>query len=191
MSPTGGRSLRVRVASGDDEPALVVGPAPRASGRALLVDGRRVPAVIEVVEEGRAIVSIGARRPGRTTVVFGSRVFAAPSDGIERLEIVIDGWRFELDVEDERRASLRERASRAGAAAAGSGPAEVRAVIPGRVVAVSVAPGEVVGLGQHILVIEAMKMQNELRSPRAGTAGRVAVVPGQRVEVGDLLLVIE
>jgi biotin carboxyl carrier protein len=55
---------------------------------------------------------------------------------------------------------------------------------------VSVATGDTVTAGQEILVIEAMKMQNELRSPRAGTVVRLAVGVGARVELGDLLVVI-
>jgi biotin carboxyl carrier protein len=54
-----------------------------------------------------------------------------------------------------------------------------------------VAPGEAVVAGQGLLVVEAMKMQNELRTLRGGTVSRVAVVEGQTVEAGTLLVVIE
>jgi biotin carboxyl carrier protein len=70
------------------------------------------------------------------------------------------------------------------------GPVHVRAIIPGRIVALNVAPGDDVTAGQQLLVLEAMKMQNELRAPRDGTIDRVAVGVGVNVEVGDLLLVI-
>jgi biotin carboxyl carrier protein len=53
-----------------------------------------------------------------------------------------------------------------------------------------VVPGDPVGAGQQVLVLEAMKMQNELRAPRAGSVERVAVAVGENVEVGDLLMVI-
>jgi pyruvate carboxylase len=59
------------------------------------------------------------------------------------------------------------------------------------VVSVAVAPGDAVGAGQQLLVVEAMKMQNELRAPRAGTVERVAVGERSTIEVGDLLVVIE
>ena len=62
---------------------------------------------------------------------------------------------------------------------------------PGVVVSVSVVPGDAVVAGQQLLVVEAMKMQNELRAPRDGTITRVGVGAGQTIEVGDLLLVIE
>jgi len=54
-----------------------------------------------------------------------------------------------------------------------------------------VVPGDSVGAGQHVLVLEAMKMQNELRAPRDGVISRVAVGTGRTIEVGDLLLVLE
>ena len=111
--------------------------------------------------------------------------------GIRRVEVVLDGWRFEVDVESEARARLRERATSADVDAAHGGPLELRAIIPGRVLSVDVAEGDAIEAGGRLLVIEAMKMQNELRAPRGGTVGRVAVGPGQTVELGDLLLVVE
>ena len=107
------------------------------------------------------------------------------------LEVVVDGWRFELEVEDEARAVLRERASRDRGAASIGGTPEIRAIIPGRIVELAVAPGDRVEAGDRVLVLEAMKMQNELRAPRAGSVTRVGVGAGDTVEIGDLLLVIE
>jgi biotin carboxyl carrier protein len=124
----------------------------------------------------------------RTRVVL--EVMVQVDGGIRRREVLVDGFRFEVDVESERIAALRERASRGRVASAHSGPLDVHAIIPGRVVAVSVAPGDPVTAGQQLLVVEAMKMQNELRSPRDGTISRVAVAPGVNIEVGDLLVVI-
>ena len=66
----------------------------------------------------------------------------------------------------------------------------MRAIIPGVVVAVSVAVGDQVSTGQQLLVVEAMKMQNELRATRAGTVQQLAATAGQTIEVGDLLVVI-
>ncbi len=110
--------------------------------------------------------------------------------GSRRYEVVVDGWRFELEVEDASRARLRRRATRAADASAASGPADIRAIIPGRIAAVRVTVGDTVEAGQTLLVVEAMKMQNELRSPRSGTVERVAVGDGQTVDRGDLLLVL-
>jgi biotin carboxyl carrier protein len=129
-----------------------------------------------------------AERTTRSVLV--GRVVATDRTGVPSLEVIVDGWRFEFTTEPESRAGLRERARRGADAAGHGGPTEMRAIIPGRVVGVSVAAGDTVAAGQEILVIEAMKMQNELRSPRAGTVERLAVGAGARVELGDLLVVI-
>jgi biotin carboxyl carrier protein len=115
----------------------------------------------------------------------------ARRSGVEHREVIVDGWRVAVEVESERRAALRDRASRGRAAAGRGGPTEVRAIIPGVVVSVSVAAGDAVVAGQQLLVVEAMKMQNELRAPRDGVILRVAVGAGQTIEVGDLMLVLE
>jgi biotin carboxyl carrier protein len=115
----------------------------------------------------------------------------AAGRGVRRLEVVLDGWRFEVEVEDDARASLRERATSERGALGGGGPLELRAIIPGRVVSVDVAVGDIVEAGGRLLVVEAMKMQNELRAARSGTVSRVSVGAGQTVERGDLLLVVE
>jgi len=75
--------------------------------------------------------------------------------------------------------------------AAGSGPEGVVSVMPGRVVRVLVSPGDEVKTGQGLVVVEAMKMENEICAPRAGRIMAVHVEPGRAVEAGAILLVIE
>jgi len=110
---------------------------------------------------------------------------------VRTVEVVVDGWRFELEVEDARQAALRAKARRASSDVASRGPVEVRAIIPGRVVSVDVEVGDEVEAGRHLLVLEAMKMQNELQAPADGRIARVAVSAGLTVDRGDLLVVIE
>ena len=112
------------------------------------------------------------------------------SDGSAVVEVVVRGWRFVFRVEPERRASLRDRATRPSAVGVGDAPLELRAIIPGRVSSVAVVAGDRVDAGQELLVIEAMKMQNELRSPRDAVVERVAVAAGQTIELGDVLVVL-
>jgi biotin carboxyl carrier protein len=109
--------------------------------------------------------------------------------GAVQVEVVAGGWRFELEVEPTGRADLRERATRAGSAARGHS-LEVHAMIPGRVVAVAVAAGDTVRIGAPLLVVEAMKMQNEVPSPADAVVARVCVTPGDTVELGDVLVVL-
>jgi biotin carboxyl carrier protein len=106
------------------------------------------------------------------------------------VEVVVDGWRFELEVEDARLADLRGRATAGRAVRTHDGPLEVRAIIPGRVLSVAVTVGDVVTAGQRLLAVEAMKMENELRAPRDGTVERVTAVVGQTVDPGDSLVVL-
>jgi acetyl/propionyl-CoA carboxylase alpha subunit len=106
------------------------------------------------------------------------------------LEVVLDGWRFEFELEDADRADLRARASTRSSVASGDGPTEVRAIIPGRVASVAVTPGDAVTAGTRLLSVEAMKMENEVRAPRDGTVTQVAVAAGETVELGDVLVVL-
>ncbi|MDQ2933602.1 MAG: acetyl-CoA carboxylase biotin carboxyl carrier protein subunit [Chloroflexota bacterium] len=78
-----------------------------------------------------------------------------------------------------------------GSAAVHAGPVEVKATLPGLIVAVEVAPGDEVEAGASLVTIEAMKMQNEVRAPRPGRVGRIAVEAGQTVATGALLLLLE
>jgi biotin carboxyl carrier protein len=159
-----------------------------ATERALRIDerpGTGDPADEAVTVEPQASPATGHR-------ILVGHIGAMDPAGRRALEVVVDGWRFEFDVEDAARAELRERASRDSSGRAGAGePLEIRAIIPGRIASVAVTAGDTVELGQTLLAVEAMKMQNELRAPRAGTVARVAAAAGTTVELGDLLVVLE
>ncbi len=184
-NPTVGRGMLGGAAAG----AVDAEPGDDGTGvlaqRHWVVDDEPVVATLEPAGHGRHLLAEGDER---------TRVVLEPSHqetgGIRRREVLVDGFRFEIDVEAERVAALRERAGRGRAASAHSGPLEVRAIIPGKVVSVSIATGDAVTAGQQLLVVEAMKMQNELRAPRDGTIERVGVAQGVNIEVGDLLVVI-
>jgi biotin carboxyl carrier protein len=107
------------------------------------------------------------------------------------VEVELDGWRFVFHVEDAERAALRARATRTSSSSVGTAILPIRTPIPGRIVSVDVSVGDAVIAGQRLLVVEAMKMQNEVRAPRAGSTVRVDVVAGQAVEAGAVLLLIE
>jgi biotin carboxyl carrier protein len=155
---------------------------------------RTARATLRWLDSERAALEGSDAGPGGRGPRQAIRVLLLPplrsSGGAVRREVIVDGWRFELEVEPAARVALRDRARRGREAATHSGPTEVHAMIPGVVVSVAVVPGETVVAGQQLLAIEAMKMQNELRAPRGGIVERLAVAPGQRIDVGDLLLVI-
>jgi len=190
--PLGGAARDVEAAKAasatDDMPVLAAEPA---AWPTILVDGLPLTARLIRRGPGRGVLVVGEwGGSDRHRIVFTDDPVIG-SDGVTRREVVVDGWRIEVELEPERRAALRERARTGRAATAKGGPTEVKAIIPGRVVSVSVATGDAVTAGQQILVVEAMKMQNELRAPRDGTIRQIAVGPGVTIEVGDLLLVIE
>jgi biotin carboxyl carrier protein len=83
------------------------------------------------------------------------------------------------------------RSAHAEAALHGHGQVTIVAPMPGRVVRVLVANGDQVDVRQPVVVVEAMKMENELRAPRAGHIKEIAVAPGTSVEAGRVLAVIE
>jgi glutaconyl-CoA/methylmalonyl-CoA decarboxylase subunit gamma len=168
---------------------LAVAPAEEAeeavsTQRHLLVDGAPTDARVRSLGGGRYAL---AERAGGSRLVLETEEVGS---GIRSREVLVDGFRLIVEAESERIAALRERATRGRSASGASGPLQVKAIIPGKVVAVSVAPGEAVTAGQQLLVVEAMKMQNELRAPRDGTVERVGVSVGVNIEIGDLLVVI-
>ncbi len=100
-------------------------------------------------------------------------------------QVILHGALYSTLVEDEREKRLRGQAS--GTVAEGV-EFSLRAPMPGLVVSVPVADGQVVKKGDVLLVLESMKMQNELKSPRAGSVARIKVAAGDRVEKKQILL---
>jgi hypothetical protein len=143
------RAVRATIAPStrlEGDPAMTVEPAPDPAkvlaGREMpesddpLVDGVPFPARLERFGPDRARLTLTeGGEPLRLPIVLGEpRVDRARGTTVR--EVVIRGWRIEVDVEPERRAVLRERARRGAGVTAHGGPLEVRAIIPGRVVAV-------------------------------------------------------
>lgn len=102
--------------------------------------------------------------------------------------VTIHGRRIPVVVETWRERLLAEAAT---AAQVHSGPITVKATLPGLIVAVAVAVGDEVEEGAPLLTIEAMKMQNEVRAPRAGRVIELQVASGQAVATGAALLRLE
>ena len=100
-------------------------------------------------------------------------------------QLDVDGVRVEAEALDERMRAIKDLTA---ASAAASGPAPLVAPMPGLVVRVAVAVGDQVGAGQGLVVIEAMKMENELRTTAAGVVLAVKATPGQAVDKGAVLV---
>ncbi len=121
--------------------------------------------------------------PGVMSLVVEGRQYRCVLDGDA---VIVGGRRSTFELDDPRSLAGRRRAG--GGAA---GPRPVKAPMPGRVVRVLVAPGDEVAEHQGVVVIEAMKMQNELKSPKAGRVVSVGIAVGDTVGSGDVLAVVE
>jgi pyruvate carboxylase subunit B len=149
-------------------------------GEGVRVGGEPVPArLAEVPGTPVRLLTIGAE---------SHRVVVRRGDRRGRYSLWVDGWRFDVEALDERTQAIRDMT---GAAAAPTGPAPLVAPMPGLVVRVAAAVGDPVQAGQALVVMEAMKMENELRASAPGRVKAILVAPGQAVEKGTVLLELE
>ena len=118
-------------------------------------------------------------------LVFDCRVEGRPESG-KPVGVVVAATRHELTLTDPKRLG-----SAATKSAHGDGAARIVAPMPGKVVRVMVAAGDKITAGDGIVVVEAMKMQNELIAPKAGIVIALNIQPGATVNAGDVLAVIE
>ena len=140
----------------------------RTDGRAIVAELCELsPGVLSLLMEGRSFRCVHVQSPD------------------ERM-IAVRGQQYRVAVTDPR--SLRERRKRSGV---GNGNLLIKASIPGRVARVLVAAGDEVAAHQAILVIEAMKMQNELNATRDGRVAEVRVAAGDTVAAGQVLAILE
>jgi biotin carboxyl carrier protein len=152
--------------------------------------------VVEIVDEHHIILD-GTSYAVDFDSVAGQAVYSLLVDGHsyeayvypseEGLQVLMRGSLYPAEVEDERERRLR--------AASGSGVAErgeyfLRAPMPGLVVAIPVAEGQQVAKGDTLVILESMKMQNELKAPKAGAVTRLRVAAGDSVEQKQTLLSI-
>ncbi|MCB0077055.1 MAG: hypothetical protein KDD73_06485 [Anaerolineales bacterium] len=114
-----------------------------------------------------------------------SEVYASLEDGAWR--ILLDGQRYEVIVEDERTKQIKSLQRAAGGA---TGDTLVKAPMPGLVIKVLVEVGEHIAVNAPLLILEAMKMENEIRAPREGIVKEIRVEAGKTVELQQPLLIL-
>ena len=142
----------------------------------ITVDGRRVEVDFARIAGG----------PTRSLMVDGASYrMAAARVGRETWDIHARGRRFRADVVDERTRVIREMTGGAGVAA---GPRPIVAPMPGMVVKVEVEEGEEVAAGQGVVIVEAMKMENELKADAPARVERIHVQEGEAVDKDQLLV---
>jgi biotin carboxyl carrier protein len=149
---------------------------------------------VEVREsQGRYRVTIGERILDLDLITTGPSDVSVLLDGAsydlslektaEGFAVVIRGDRFDVDLKDAVKGAVLGKP-------VPTGPLKLSAPMPGKIVKVLVAVGDAVEPGRGVLVMEAMKMENELKASRSGTVREIKVKEGQAVEMGALLLVI-
>lgn len=146
------------------------------------VGGKPVTALFAV--DGKKIeADARTLHAGALSLIVEGRQYFCVLDGDE---VLIDGHRFSFSVADPRSLTGQK-----GEAAGAGGSRVVKAPMPGRVVRVLVEAGDDVEEHQGLVVIEAMKMQNELKSPKRGRVVKITATAGTTVSAGDVLAIVE
>jgi biotin carboxyl carrier protein len=162
--------------------------------------------VATVGDESRVVDVTGTN--GRYRITIGDEVWEVDArltpqgiyslliDGVSHVADVLDrdgacvvtvgGELYDITVEEQTRHIIRTR----GGAQGGSRSRTLTAPLPGKISRVAVRPGDPVNAGDTLVVIEAMKMENEFKAGAAGTVAEVRVAPGQAVNAGDVLIVM-
>jgi biotin carboxyl carrier protein len=173
-----------------ERPAWLVGPvkfAAELNGQAVSVEVTEAGGQYRVAL-GDDAFDVDARQPadGIWSLVIGGASYVAEvseRDGVST--VVVDGEPYQIRVEEESRYIIRTRGGKAAA-----GGQVLKAPMPGKVVHIDVGLGQTVQPGDALIVLEAMKMENEFRAAAAGQVAEIRVQVGQTVNPGDVLLVI-
>jgi len=154
---------------------------------------------VEIEENGKSVYRVSVdgneflvdgKKTGRTnfSLIVDNRSFEIEVDNTDdEYRVLVDGRNYRIHLVDERRV-------RVGAAQSGlqlQGRQMVSVPMPGKIIAVLIAVGDAVEMGQGLVIVEAMKMENEVRSPISGEVKEIKVKPGDTVEGGAVLVIVE
>ena len=155
-------------------------------GRPVRVEVRRGEDAYKVTVDGR-VLTVDVQETSRDflSLLVEGRSYEA---GLEKraggYRVLLPGHAVEVELSEAARGAVAVRKPKGG-------PLRVSAPMPGKIVRVAVEPGQAVAAGEPLLVMEAMKMENEIRAPREGTVKEIAVRAGQAVETGAVLAVLD
>jgi biotin carboxyl carrier protein len=148
------------------------------------------PRVFAEIDDRRYEVEVNESGPNGYLLISQGRVFDCRVEGRlesgKTIDVIVGTTHYSVNLTDPKRLS-----SVASVKAHGDDTARIIAPMPGKVVRVLVAVGDQVAAGAGIIVVEAMKMQNEMKSPKAGTVVALNIQTGATVNGGDVLAVIE
>jgi biotin carboxyl carrier protein len=154
---------------------------------------------VEIEEIGKSIYRVSVdgneflvdgKKTGRTnySLIVDSRSFEIEVDDRgDEYRVLVDGRNYRVTLMDERRTRTSGGAEGAGV----QGRQAVSVPMPGKVIAVLVTEGDQVEKGQGLVIVEAMKMENEVRSPIAGEVKQIKVKQGDTIEGGATLVIVE
>ena len=149
-------------------------------------NGHTAHYTLEGAIEAAGAAAVNEIMPGVFSILIDNRsIEARVARSGDGLEVWTSGERHSVSIGDARDRPGRRR--RAGAA----GPVELRAQMPGKIIKLLVPSGAAVQAGQGLVVVEAMKMQNEMKSPKDGIVSKIHAIEGATVAAGETLLVVE
>jgi biotin carboxyl carrier protein len=157
------------------------------AGRTVEVDLSGAEARVDGIAVAAEIAAIPGTSVRHLRVGDESHPVVATRDAPGRWVLSLRGARYGAEVLDERSRAILQMVGAAEPPAVKT----IKAPMPGLVVRILVEPGQSVAAGEGVLVVEAMKMENELKAPADGIVARLDVVPGQAVEKGAVLAVLE
>jgi len=171
-------ATRLQIAAGGREHAVTIEAAGPGRYRIAIDGGEAVVVDAVAVDQGEA-TAWSLRDPATGVVSAVAVALGATGEG----DAAVDGHQIPVAIVDRRR---RGR----GGLGVADGEQRIVAPMPGKVIKVLVKPGDAVVARQGLVVVEAMKMENELTAQKAGTVTEVAVTEGSSVEAGRLLVVV-
>jgi len=154
---------------------------------------------VEIEETGKSVYRVSVdgneflvdgKKTGRTnySLIVGDRSFEIEVDNTDdEYRVLVDGRTYRIQLVDERR--MRIGGTQSGVEL--EGRQLVSVPMPGKIIAILVAEGDSVEKGQGLVIVEAMKMENEVRSPIAGEIKEIKVKPGDTVDGGAVLVIVE
>ena len=171
-----GRRYRVELARSDSPANVSAGEHWRCR-----VNGREI--AVDSAQPERDVLSLLIG--GQSYEIERERIAGVSVENGE-VYMVLRGRRYVAEVRDPRALRSRKRAG-----GMGDGPRKILAPMPGKIIRILVSEGAAVEAGDSLMVIEAMKMQNEIKAPKAGVLQRLLAVEGVAVNSGDVLAVVE
>lgn len=147
------------------------------------IDGQKQKFLVRNAHKEQMVEAFSSSLTHYTLLIDDCSYDVVISNGKGPLQVFVNGNHFQLAYERSPEAKLRNRPERKS-----TGPVDVKASMPGKIVKILVAPGETVKKGQPLLILEAMKMENELGAPHAGVVEEIAVEAGRSVETGQRLI---